>query len=115
MYVCELGLCACVNVITFDWHCVCVCVCVCVCNISFDYTFETGEDETFGDKLRSVLAQMEFKYIIRSWDSKGVPFQTYMYVPEIHPILSKEFHEREDEGHVFKVYNYYYENTWHTM
>ena len=38
------------------------------------------------------------------WNAKGVPFQTFMYVPEVHPLSHKEFHEREDEGHVFKVY-----------
>ena len=26
-----------------------------------------------------------------------------MYVPEKHPITKQAFHEREDEGHVFKV------------
>lgn len=36
-----------------------------------------------------------------------MPFRTYMYVPEIHPFTKKEFHEREDEGHVFKVYYYF--------
>ncbi len=40
---------------------------------------------------------------IKSWDAKGVPFSTYMYVPEEHPVLKTVFHEREDEGHVFKV------------
>ena len=77
---------------------------VCVC-VTMYHLLETGEDETFGDKLRSILAQMDFKYIIRSWDEG--PFRTCMYVPEIHPILSKEFHEHEDEGHVFKVCNYF--------
>ena len=32
-----------------------------------------------------------------------VVLDTNMY-PEIHPLTGSEFHEREDVGHVFKVY-----------
>ena len=32
-----------------------------------------------------------------------MPFRSHIYVPEIHPVTECEFHEREDEGHVFKV------------
>ena len=35
--------------------------------------------------------------------SKGVPFRTYIYVPEDHEITEESFLEREDEGHIFKV------------
>ena len=63
-----------------------------------------GEKETPSDKLRSILAQLEYKHEVRTWNSKGVPFQSFTYVPEVHPLSHKEFHEREDEGHVFKVY-----------
>ncbi len=56
------------------------------------------EDEELPDKLRSILAQYEFAKSIQSWDTKGV------HVPEEHPILKNVFHEREDEGHVFKVF-----------
>ena len=62
-----------------------------------------GESESLDDKLRSILAQMEFTHVVRSWDQKGVPFRTYIYVPEEHPELGTVFHEREDEGHVYKV------------
>ncbi len=31
-------------------------------------------------------------------------FRTYMYVPESHPITSMEYHEREDDAHVLKVF-----------
>ena len=41
--------------------------------------------------------------MVKSWDAQGVPFSTYLYVPEEHPITKATFHEREDEGHVFKV------------
>ena len=46
---------------------------------------------------------MDYRYHVCLWDEKGVPFCTFMYVPEIHPVLGTEYHEREDEGHVFKV------------
>ena len=63
----------------------------------------TGEEETFDDKIRSILAQLEFSHEVKVWDSKGVPFCSHLYVPEIHPETQSIFHEREDEGHVFKV------------
>ena len=53
--------------------------------------------------MRSILAQFEFAKTIKAWDVRGVPFSTYFYVPEVHPVLKTVFHEREDEGHVFKV------------
>lgn len=65
---------------------------------------KTGKSETHADKLRSIIAQMEFSYQVCRWnDEEGVPFRTHLYVPEKHPITKQYFHEREDEGHVFKV------------
>lgn len=55
-----------------------------------------GQTEDTCDMLRSILAQFEYSYQVCLWDSKGVPFRVHMYVPEIHPITGKEFHERED-------------------
>ncbi len=57
--------------------------------------------------LRSILAQLEYRFQVRKWDASGVPFRTYFYVPEIHPITGSEFHEREDFAHVHKVYIIY--------
>ena len=37
------------------------------------------------------------------WQDRGVPFKDHLYVPEVHPLTECEFHEREDEAHVFKV------------
>ena len=51
---------------------------------------------------------MEYKYQVCHWVEKGVPFSTHMYVPEIHPITGKEFHEREDFAHIMKVYMFFY-------
>ena len=69
--------------------------------VTFNYVIGKKEDRT--DMLRSILAQMEYQYRVREWDEKGVPFRTYMYVPEVHHITQEPFLEREDEGHVFKV------------
>ena len=40
--------------------------------------------------------------------SEGVPFRSYLYVPEVHDITGDFFLEREDEGHVFKVIVYFW-------
>ena len=60
--------------------------------------------EDDGDKLRSILAQMEYTFLINHWENRGVPFKTHLHVPEEHPITGQVFCEREDEGHVFKVW-----------
>ena len=44
-----------------------------------------GETESYQDKMRSILAQFEFTKKIREFESKGVSFGTYMYVPEKYP------------------------------
>lgn len=64
---------------------------------------ETREEDT-SDMLWSILAQFEYRYQIMYWESKEVPFRTFMYVPEVHPITLQEFHEREDFAHVLKVH-----------
>lgn len=64
-----------------------------------------GKSETKGDKLRSILAQLEYVYQIDYWESQGVPFRSHVHVPECHPITGTLFCEREDEGHVFKVHD----------
>jgi hypothetical protein len=45
---------------------------------------------------------MEYSYQVNQWEERGVPFKTNLYVPEVHPVTQEYFHEREDEGHVFK-------------
>ena len=47
---------------------------------------------------------MEFSHQVNHWAEKDVLFKTHLYVPELHPVTQTRFHEREDEGHVFKVY-----------
>lgn len=53
--------------------------------------------------LRSILSQLHYRHQILEWEKKGVPFSSHIYVPEDHPLTGMPFHEREDEGHVFKV------------
>ena len=43
------------------------------------------QPENMTDQMKSILAQMEFTHEILSWESKGVQFCTYLYVPEVHP------------------------------
>ena len=69
----------------------------------FQQHSSVGKDESTVEKLRSIMAQLEYTYQINTWHTKGVPFKHHVYVPEIHPSTSIEFCEREDEGHVFKV------------
>jgi len=40
---------------------------------------------------------------VREYQCKGIPFQIYMYVPEIHPNTNEVFYEREDDAHLLKV------------
>ena len=78
-------------------------LCTCTAVHTFLPFLLAGKTETTVDKLRSILAQMEYSYQVRSWNEKGVPFRTHIYVPEVHHLTGKRFHEREDEAHVFKV------------
>ena len=67
------------------------------------FVYIGSEKESEVDKLRSILAQLDYTYEIKQCDRKGVPFSLFMYVPEIHPETGQPFLEREDEAHVFKV------------
>ena len=62
-----------------------------------------GREETTLEKLRSILAQLEYRYLVEHWEMKGVPFRSHLHVPEVHPLTGLMFCEREDEGHVSKV------------
>ena len=65
---------------------------------------ETIKTECFTSKLRSIIGQLKYSYEICRWDGElGVPFRTHFYVPEKHLFTQMDYHEREDEGHVFKV------------
>ena len=72
-----------------------------LCKLS--HHFLLGKDESLLDKLRSILAQLEYKHQIHHWHSKGVPFKDHLYMPEVHPLTGVGFCEWEDEAHVLKV------------
>ena len=68
------------------------------------YALCSGKSETDVEVLRSILAQLEFSWLVCDYDDRlGVPFRHRLYVPEIHPITKEPFCEREDEAHVLKV------------
>lgn len=68
------------------------------------HAYYTGKDETISDKLRSILAQMEYTHRVQCFhDVEKVPFRTHAYVPEVHPLTGQCFCEREDDAHIFKV------------
>lgn len=52
------------------------------------------------------MAQFDYTYQILQYNNNGVPFCTFMYVPEVHPITKREYHEREDDAHVLKVFEH---------
>ena len=58
------------------------------------------------NKLRSIVAQMEYSHQIYKWTNNHMPFTTHLYVPETHPLTWAICHEREDEGHLFNVQMY---------
>ena len=74
-----------------------------ITHLSCKYHSLLGKDESLLDKLRSILAQLKYKYQIDLWHSKGVPFKDHLYVPEVHPNTGLRFCEREDDAHVLKV------------
>ena len=55
------------------------------------------------EKLRSILAEMDYTRTVQKLDDQGVPLRSYIYVPEVHSITNTIFHEKEDEGDVLKV------------
>lgn len=60
-------------------------------------------DETETEILKSIIAQLVYRYRISKFDSEGVPFRTNAYVPENDVITKELFHDREDHNHVLKV------------
>ena len=63
-----------------------------------------GKTETETEVLRSILAQLEFAWLVGDYEDRlGIPFRRHLYVPEKHPITKDPFCEREDEAHVLKV------------
>lgn len=63
----------------------------------------TGKSEGMKEKLKSILAQLQYQHTLDQWLEKGVNFKQHLYVPEVHPNSGDIFCEREDEAHVLKV------------
>jgi hypothetical protein len=66
------------------------------------HSWNPGHTESETDMMRSILAQLEYKYEICRYDRLGIPFRQHVYVPETHAVTSHTYHEREDEAHVLK-------------
>ncbi len=64
----------------------------CMVNINFLFhLYFIDEDEGLVEKLRSIVAQLEYSQEIKEWDKKGIPFSRFFYVPEVHPETSQHF------------------------
>ena len=63
----------------------------------------SNDDESEGDCLRSLLSQLEFRRTVRKYDEEGIPFRTFLYVPETDNLTGRQFHDREDHNHIVKV------------
>jgi len=75
-------------------------VCTCTACAVYMCVATIGKTESYQDKMRLILAQFEFTKTIREFELKGVPFSTYMYVPEQHPDTGDLFYERKDDAHI---------------
>jgi len=59
-----------------------------------------GKSEDFEDKLRSILAQFHYVQEIEKYEAKGIPFKTYMYIPEHHPETNDLFSMKGRMKHI---------------
>ena len=62
-----------------------------------------GQEDITVEKLRSILAQLEYKHQIEYWEMKEIPFKSHIQVPKVHPLTGLMFCEHEDEYYVLKV------------
>ena len=76
---------------------------MCIMYVKMSLLLMSGKEETEVEMFRSILAQLEFTYIVQKYDAGGIPFRTHLHVPEVHPLTESIFYEGEDEGHVVKV------------
>lgn len=66
------------------------------------HPFRRNTPESFLDKLRSVVATYLYRERIQKLKEENVDFSTYMYVPEIDPIMGTPRHDRSDHNHLFR-------------
>ena len=55
--------------------------------LHFHFAGTKLEEESEVDMLRSILAQLEFRHIVRQYDEHGILFRTYLHVPEVHGMV----------------------------
>lgn len=66
------------------------------------YPFRTNTEESFLDKLRSIVATYTFRNAIMELKAEGVDFSQHLYVPEVDPVTGCVRHDRSDHNHLLK-------------
>ena len=66
------------------------------------HPFRPNTQESFLDKLRSLVGTNRFQARINEYMLQGIDFSTYLYIPEVDPVTKEIFHEREDHCHILK-------------
>lgn len=64
------------------------------------YPFRTNTEESFLDKLRSIVATYTFRNAIMELKAEGVDFSQHLYVPEMDPVTGCVRHDRSDQNHL---------------
>ena len=66
------------------------------------FPFRTNTPESYLDQLRSLVATYTYRSTIAYWNSRGVDFDTFMYIPEVDNITGEIHHDRADHCHLLK-------------
>ena len=66
------------------------------------HPFRLNTEESFLDKLRTIVATYRFRHTINEYKQEGVDFSCHLYVPEFDEQTGEYFHEREDHCHILK-------------
>ena len=66
------------------------------------WPFRRNTPESHLDKMRSLVATYLYRCAIADWQSRGVDFAMYLYIPEVDPTTGRVHHERADHGHLLK-------------
>ena len=65
-------------------------------------TWKANTPESHLERLRSVLATLWFRVVVKDYKDTGVDFTKHLYVPEVDQITHELHHERADHGHLVK-------------
>ena len=66
------------------------------------YPFRRNSPESYLDMLCSIVATYLYRKKIEELKKKDVDFSTFLYVPEIDPIMGTQRHDRSDHNHLFR-------------